>query len=600
MRKMRRLWSTVLFLAACQAVCQGQIAQWKIKPVFDDMFVVAGTQLIMTDSLGVQTALWTLDGECLVRTDGDIHPFREGFAATTNRGTVSLRGLYSDTGSYIPAQGGPYSIARGYPYMSGGRLLVREPVSTYYLYLDRKGYPYPRGFLDAYPFFNGFASARYYLNPEKLKDLVRCLMDEEMRPVAFSFNGKAIAPNDLEFVSSVNDEGVGVVVAKKKVYLFHAEDRRLTSLGPTEDNLDAKDQAKLALEFDQAFRKDSDTTWTFGAKCGKNGFVQLQFDNLMRLESIRYGDQVREFDYRARVIKPLVSPLRTTVEDGKYGLIWDGQEQLAPQFEEYPTCFGDKAIVRLSGKYGMLKVFRDEQIQLSINKGKDIPFRHQTYETTLRLDFPSFIPAGRAFVEVSPESGCEIDRTSGESRNTQFGNYVQFNCLLHIPQVLFTEERASLEYPARVTYDGLISPLIPFRMNVWHYKYIVVDVLESETVVDKGSLVFTFNITKEQESGVSQEYPIEVDVRADSLAVEVEKYSETRYKCRMRELNEGVNRIVVQVTEQGCPPLPFLFEITYTKPVAKGKNQPAVEEEVVIKKKETRPAPKKTLPRVEM
>ena len=45
----------------------------------------------------------------------------------------------------------------------------------------------------------------------------------------------------------------------------------------------------------------------------------------------------------------------------------------------------------------------------------------------------------------------------------------------------------------------------------------------------------------------------------------------------------------------GCVP----FEIFYTKPVARSKNHPEVEEEVVIKKKESRPV-KKPAPRVEM
>ena len=594
----KRVSLTLAVMMMSSVLASGQIAKWMIKPDYDNMFIAAGTDLIVTDSLGIQTALWTLDGKCLVRTDSDIHPFRDGLAVTTQRGTVALRGFYTDSGAFVPVKGGPFHIARMYPYLSGGHLLVEVPDAGLFRYVNTEGTPSGRYFVDAYPFFNGFASSWYYLNPEKMKDLYPCLLTEDMQPVPFSFNGKMIAPNDVEFLSSVNDEGLGVIVAKKKVYLFHAEDQSLSALGPTENSFNLKEQAKVETEFVQAFVQDSDTTWTFGGKCGKAGFVQLWFDQMKRPVAIRYVNGERVFKKHEKEVRELDSPLRATVVDDKYGIVWDGQEQLPPQFEDFPACFGDKAIVRIADKYGMLQMQREEQFQLSMYKGKDIPFKHQTFETTLRLDLPSYIPAEKASIEVDPSSGCEIDRTSGEARNTQFGNFVQFDCVLHIPDSLPDEETVELVYPTRVLYQGLVSSVIPLKVNAWHYKYFVVDVIDSETALDKGSLSFTFNINAERAQG-EDIYPTVVNVQADSLSCALEKYSETRYKCRVQELREGLNNIVVQVIEQGCPPVSFPFEIFYTKPVAKTRNQPEVEEEVVIKKKESRSV-KRTIPRVEM
>lgn len=64
-----------------------------------------------------------------------------------------------------------------------------------------------------------------------------------------------------------------------------------------------------------------------------------------------------------------------------------------------------------------------------------------------------------------------------------------------------------------------------------------------------------------------------------------DKMSETRYKYKVDGLNEGINNIVVQILEQGCPPASFPFVVEYHKPVAKTKAKPAEQEKVVIKKK---------------
>jgi len=75
----------------------------------------------------------------------------------------------------------------------------------------------------------------------------------------------------------------------------------------------------------------------------------------------------------------------------------------------------------------------------------------------------------------------------------------------------------------------------------------------------------------------------------------LEKISETRYKCKVLALREGTNNIVVQILEQGCPPAAFPFEVTYTRPSAKGRNKSGGKEDVVIKKK-TRKAGAATTP----
>ena len=559
------------------------------------MFITAGTNLIMTDSLGVQTSLWSLEGKRLVRTDGDIHPFREGYAVSTKRGTVLVRGFYKDDGSFIPVPEG-YGVFGPYPFVSNGHLLVKEPVTFFFRFIDKDGTVSPQPFVEALPFFNGYASCSYYLTPEKKKDMIHCLLNSDLKPMVFLLNGKQVAPADIEFISSVNDENIAVVVSKKKVFLFDSDKKALFPLGPVDGGDNSKDQARLLGEFEESFVHEGDSVWILNGKCSKQKFVEVRFDRFMRPTSIRYPDKTREFVQNGRTQQVWHSLLNTTIDGGKYGLIWDDVVVLPPQFEEQPSCFDDKAIVRMDDRYGLLQLDTAQTFHLSMFKGKDIPFKHQTFETTIRLDLPTTIRADRVSIEMPPDSGCEIDRTSGEFKNTMFGNYVQYDCTLHIPQSLSDDETTEIEYPLHVIYEGLISPLIPFSVKAWHYKYFVVDIIESETALDKGNLSFTFNINAERDQDV---YPMSVDIQADSLAYELEKFSEARYKCRVQNLREGVNNIVVRVVEQGCPPVSFPFEITYTKPVAQTKTQPAVKEEVVIKKKES-PKPSRYIPRVEM
>ena len=85
-------------------------------------------------------------------------------------------------------------------------------------------------------------------------------------------------------------------------------------------------------------------------------------------------------------------------------------------------------------------------------------------------------------------------------------------------------------------------------------------------------------------------YPVNVSIVADTLQYELEKVSESRYKCKVWTIGEGTTNIVVQLTEQGCPPAPYSFEVTYVKPAPKTKSKPATKENIVIRRK-PKPAP---------
>jgi hypothetical protein len=202
------------------------------------------------------------------------------------------------------------------------------------------------------------------------------------------------------------------------------------------------------------------------------------------------------------------------------------------------------------------------------------------------------ISAYNANIQIDPESGCEVDMPSCERKDTEFGNYIQYDCVLNIPDSLPDEmdddERNEIIYSSQVIYDGLKSPIIPLKVKAWHYKYFNIDVIDSETTLHQGTFSFSFIINADR-NGSDAVYPTSVTIQTDSLQFELEKITETRYKCKIMELKEGINNVVIQVQEDGCPPVSFPFEVTYTKPTPQTRNEPVVK--INKKKKKTAPLP---------
>jgi hypothetical protein len=52
------------------------------------------------------------------------------------------------------------------------------------------------------------------------------------------------------------------------------------------------------------------------------------------------------------------------------------------------------------------------------------------------------------------------------------------------------------------------------------------------------------------------------------MRYEIEQVSEIRYKFKLYGLHEGTNTFKATITEEGCPPFYFDFEVEYTRPVA--------------------------------
>lgn len=560
---------------------KAQIAKWLIPPLYERIQLVNGIDAVMTDSAGVKT-IWTMDGQRLISCKGELFPFKEGIALSVTQGTSRILMAYKQHGENIRIEG--CNVAHNYPYYSNGKLLVQN--GPYFRFVDTEGNIMEGKYTNAYPYFNGYATCDTYLNMEKHKDLCHFLIDEKGAPVSFTYQEKQIDNDDLQFISSVNDEKIGIVVVKSKVFFFNGVSKELSPVFANDNPTpNMKEQVKLTSDIEQCFLQNSDSTYILTAKYGKNDMVSIYFDLMKRPISIKRNETEHFYQRRSETKKNYNSDLKIKSEGNLVGLYWNNiGEMLPPQFDEVTTCFADKALVKLNGKFGMLKIVKDETFKLRMNKGNDIAFRHQKFETSIRADFPTFLRADKVHIEVNPQTGCDIDKTSKNYKNTENGNFVEYNCVLNIP-INLPDELTTIEYPITIYYDGLRSSEIPFDVKAWHYKYFVVDVDDSQTALENGTVSFVFNINAERiaSDGI---YPTTVNILTDSLHYEYEKMSEIRHKCKVYSLKEGVNNIVIQILEQGCPPAAFPFEVEYYKPVARTRNKPAEKEKVTIKKKE--------------
>lgn len=601
MKEMKKKLCFTLILLTSIAVSNAQIAEWVIPPNYDNMYIPEGTNLIVSDSLGQYTSLWNLDGIFINYVDGDIQTFHNGVAVTTDSNNNNILGFISSSGAFFSPQKGHFIVARSYPFFSDGYLLVKDSETRFYQYIDKSGKPSEYLYEKGYPFFNSYASCCVFENQEKLKKPIPCLLTTDMKAVEFTFRGKSIKNSNVDFISSVNDDHVAIVIVNRKIYIFRAGIDELSPLCSKENTDNLKEQAKMHGDLYECLHRENDSTWILNARSGKEKII-IYFDEFMKPRSIYYTDRKKVFPVHENPKAVRESPLRVlSGADGK-GLLWGKEEMLAPQFEEVLTCVGNKAIVRKGGKYGLIRVSRDMHFDLTIDdKGEKIPFLHKNYKTRVRVDFPSSIPSEKVSIKLDTVSEWIIDKTSIQSVNTPSGNYIQYNCILHFPQILFDQDSAVVNYPVQIIYDGFVSPVINVLKDVWFYRnWCLAE--NPQGVLNEGKYTFDFRLKAARQDDNLYQTKVEVlpnSTQPDSLypelLCELRKHTETDYRCTVTGLDEGLNEITVEVTEDGLPTTSIPIIITYTKKIAPTIEEPKkIEEEVIIEAKDPKPVRKKS------
>lgn len=557
-----------------------QLPKWLISPAYDELKVKVENSLLQTDSLGI-TSLWTKDGKCLFRTEHYVHPFKNGVAVITKKNSNELVGTVEPDGRYTEMPN--VTVAYEHPCFEDEYLICNDSIGYSYYGKDAARAKFAQS-VRSYPFYAGYAPFFTYEQMEKKKDPYYGYYRADGQAMRYRMmdkdKEKEVNHKDIRFLSRIGANERGVAVIKNKLYFFNPETELFEPFLYGDEESVKKRHLNLNGDYDKYFLDLPNDTVKIVAKYGKNKAALLQFDNELRPISFVFDGNEQIFDEPEPQKFKYVSDLSSFGKDGKYGLSSKSGELLPPQFEEVGLVYDNKAFVRHNGKWGIIEVLPESAYKFRLNKGDDVAFRHQKFETQIRLDFPAEISAKDLRINVPESSGCIIDKTSRVTRDTESGNYVVYDCTLTIPENL-PDTMTTITYsPISISYNDLHLFDTSIDIKAWHLKYYNVDIVESETSIKDGIALFTIDINAQKNVG-ENDYPFDVRIEADSVSVQYEKVSETCYKCLVSNLQEGINDLNILVTEKGCPPSVFPYEVFYTGPVSKKK----AEEAILIRKK---------------
>ncbi len=597
-----------LMLVSC-LMTKAQMPEWVMRPAYDSIYTVNGARLIACDSLDLKV-LWSMDGRRLSITADNIRPFKNGYAVATQRGTDNITGFYDVRGNFIPLSG--YKVAHNNPYFYNGYLLARRGNGFAVINTDGVEVGLPKFIDKIYPCYGGVFAFSAYENADNKNHYNSYLMSDFSSAV-FSYGNKVFSKRDVDFISSMNEEGMGIVLIKGKAYYYYADTETLEPVFASENETDIKHQVHVSGNQSDYMRSMRDSVVVMARAEKKDMRVNFVFDKELRPKAIYYLDRNVRFPEEEQKVDTYSSPLAPTFKNERWGISKGSIELLPPQFEEIGICVNDFAAVLYEGKWGMITFEDDRDFRITLNDGMDIAFRHEEFKTKLKLDLPASLPSEKCRFTVPEGCGCIMDKVSLETKDTEHGNYVMCDCVLTIPEDL-PDALTRLSYPVNIIYDGIKLPVTDIMADAWHYKYINVNFNNAETILENGDASFMINITKEvlvgepdypfsltfslpedplytvaeldeapsfvfpADSVSVAEEPVEL---ADSIAVadsaafaepvkllsgELFKISESIYKFKLSALKEGVNKVIFEVKEGACPPYYYPFEFIYTKP----------------------------------
>lgn len=587
----------------------GQIAQWLIPPSYEKIDFAQGDDskniIITTDADNYQI-LWDINGSRLLKNDSTrdvIHPYHNGYAVTSQPHENWITGFFDNKGKFIRLNNESFHYAFS-PVFENGYLLVINNDNLFQFIDCNQGAP--QGFyVEAYPFNNGYAACKKYAQKEK--DRYNLLLDSEtMEEVIFVDEKGQFKPDEIDFISSLNDEGKGVIIYKDNVYLYSANNpgRPIPVYLNSKGKQEKEKQVKIE-DPQYSFVYDSSGNMVIRAKAKssktkKDSYITMTFDSMKAPKSIQYEDTTIYF--QPKQTKSIETQTKLEMSEAFddhgykcYGLNYDGIEVLPPQLQQVDYMFDDKAIVRLNRKWGMLKVYPDKKFEIQFPDDDKIGFSHKTYRTTIRLLTPTGVGIApqendydpKLIMVNSTENVCTIlndgyrkGRARGDG-NTMRG-LIDYECELRFPAGGFNERydegedigrstvTDTLHYKGQVEYHMLKSPIIDFETEAFHQGYINLDV--EDTYIENGAYHFTLVLSTQNNK----------DLPTLRINVEVtDEYYQTRQLTRdnintqsnksyitIDDIQEGKNIISINIVEDDTPGLEYnyVFDYQYTKP----------------------------------
>ena len=541
---MRKFFLGLMLLSVISL--QAQIASWVLHPTYDKIKPLNNGNYVVSKN-GRQGMLNAQEQEILpIRYDkveffsGDV-----GLLYNDNR----FVGYTDDNGKVkdVTDMGyKTYILDR----FSDGYLAVKSASGYYYLTPKKE---LPMGpYTEACPFSEGYAwvkvpkSAKHVVDGDYTFDVLSAKTGE---PVMLMLDG--FIKDDIDFISS-SSNGRCIIVLKKRFYEYNYRTETLTPLS-TDDDEDRGDRV-MANERPVKVNFEGDR---FLIQF-KQGY--MTFDPLMRLTGITYnGQPTRTFEVPQPPVMTMQSPITTSTFEGTQllGLKYLGQDVLSAQFDAVDRRWGDLALVRQNGRYGVVRIDPKHSCRFTLNGNKNIAFEHKTVNTDLRVICPPSMQLPLMTL-TSLDNTCTVSIDTRQENSNVETAILSYDCTLQIPDNIGMGQTYAKARLA-INYDGLkyMPTEIPF--NAWYVRNYTVEMLSHQLNGDE--LTAEIQITNANpHEGMNYFRNVNIEAE-DSVECSFSKMSEERYIAIMHGFTQNTVRFNVYVTEDGCPTIPYPFSI---------------------------------------
>lgn len=572
----KRILLSIMFACILISV-HAQIAKWMVRPNYDhiEMLDCGLMKVSMNGKIGL---LNDIGKEILPLKYDSITAFKEGYALLFSNGAFCA--IIDTQGRIINVADKHYTVSRDFPSYSFGYLLVRK--NNQYLFIDMRGREAYGPFAEAYPFFDGIACVKSYVNVQKnLDDTYYEYIKAGEGPVLLP----GIDKGDVNFLSSFND-GKATVVIKKRFYSIDAASYEMTPLS-VDSTLNKKSLVVAAEKKIESLTNEGNHIVT-----AKNGTFTFDTNmRLVRMELLENEPQI--YTFKQEAAKKYLSSFSIIESNNSFGLDYRGKNILPPQFEKVISLKNNLAVVKSDNKCGIITVDEKNHIRFKLNNNEHIGFTHQYYETMLAVMLPSYIKCASAVV-MSKSADCEIQiETRKENENVE-GNTLEYKCRLSIPRDL-ADTLMTHSYRYALKYDGLTSVDYTVSIPEWYVKYYEVELKNTNLSLNPtDSVNVEFDLIKTDVARNDEaNYYKEVELVSLNYAGELtlNKITENHYSFRLSGIDQERVMFSVKITERGCPSIEYPFEMIFVKPKPKEKNKKTTVTINAIRKKQ----PEKTI-----
>jgi hypothetical protein len=474
---------------------------------------------------------------------------------------------------------------------SDGYLAVKS-ASGYY-YLSPKTVMPLGPYTEACPFSEGYAwvkvpkSAKHVLDGNYTFDV---LSAQTGKPATLMLDG--YGKDDIDFISTSSNHRC-IIVLKKRFYEYNYNTETLTPLSTDPDG-DERGRV-MANERPVKVNYEGDR---FSIQC-KQGY--LTFDPLMRLTGITYnGQPTRIFEVPQPPVVTMQSPITPASFEGTplLGMKYLGKDVLSAQFEAIDRRWDDYALVKLNGRYGVVKFDPKHSCRFTLNGNKSIGFEHKTINSDIKVICPPFMQLPlMSLTSLDKTCAVSID-TRQESSNVETA-VLSYDCTLQLPEKIgLNQTKATAKFA--INYDGLTFTPAEIPFNAWYINNYTVQLRSHQ--YQNEELTAEFQVTNSgQHDGMNYFRVVSIEAEDESIVCTLNKVTEEIYTASFTGMTENTVRFTVNITEDGCPTIPYPFTVNLKGNIAvagKEDDEPAESKPVVTQPRrkpvsKPKPTPKK-------